>query len=129
MDDFLKVTGDGIQLTGPQKAAILLCELMGTKTGENYLANIDLPDDQVRKLRMEIQKLGKFNPDNDFMVRRENLVLEEALKIGQIKGIYTPPKKETKTEKFLKKSGIQDLATNNPDSIAKILSTWINGDE
>ena len=124
MSDFIKTADSAVKLSGIQKAAILMSELYGMY--DTLIERLKLSQKETRALNREFKRLGKYDRNDEEQVRRENAVLEETLRFGMIKGIYTPPKKETPQEAMLRKTGIRDMAQNNPDSIAKILNSWLD---
>lgn len=104
------------KLSGVQKAAIFLGEI-GSSASQQVLSYVKLSDSQLAALNKAFKNLGDFNPHNEFQVRRENAVLEEAAAFGKMHGIYREiphqmPSQE-RTDSFKNK---------NPEDIAKFLS-------
>lgn len=104
------------KLSGLQKIAVLLGEI-GSQAGAQVLAHVKFSDSQIAALNKAFRNLGDFNPHNEFQVRRENAVLEEAAAFDKKHGIYReiphPSPEEKKTAGF---------ASQNPEDIAKFLS-------
>ena len=116
------------KISGYQKAAILLAEIGNPEDDSGYVQYImrllKLTPNQVDKLNQAYKSLGSFNPKNEKIVQRENLVMEEAFAYSQKKGFFTPvesPRKKQQNE-------IKAMVDKNPDAIAQLLGTWL-GDE
>lgn len=127
---FVKVTEP--VLSGAQKAAILLAELgdinLEHDTADMVLANIELTDDEVRKLRLAMQNLGRYNPHDKNHINRENAVLQETIAYGQKKGIFTPiPEDELKKRIYGTnfQMEVKDKVKTNPDLVAQIVRNWL----
>lgn len=104
------------KLSGVQKAAIFLGEI-GSSASQQVLSHVKISDSQLAALNKAFKNLGDFNPHNEFQVRRENAVLEEAATFGKMHGIYReiphPTPSQERTDNFKNK---------NPEDIAKFLS-------
>lgn len=104
------------KLSGVQKAAVFLGEI-GSNASQQVLSYVKLSDSQLAALNKAFKNLGDFNPHNEFQVRRENAVLEEAAAFGKMHGIYCeiphPAPSQERTDNFKNK---------NPEDIAKFLS-------
>lgn len=111
------------KLDGYKKTAILLAEI-GGETSNSILNSLNLRDKQIKKIRKAMSKLGKYDPKNSKMVKRELLVLSETLNYGKMKGIFNP---DVKQDAFVTQNqkDISNMIQNNPNDIANLLKTWI----
>lgn len=117
-----------IQLTGPQKAAILLGELDSSFL--EYLKNF-LTKKEYKKLAEEFAKLGtNYNPENSFEVKRELAVLYELEDFGKKRGIYKEVSHFEKTTQNPQNNEkkFSDIIKNDPNSLANVLSKWLKED-
>lgn len=117
-----------IQLTGPQKAAILLGELDSSFL--EYLKNF-LTKKEYKKLAEEFAKLGaNYNPENSFEVKRELAVLYELEDFGKKRGIYreVPHFEKTTQNPQNNEKNFSDIIKNDPNSLANVLSKWLKED-
>lgn len=127
MDKLIKQTGNTPVLSGYEKTAILLGEL-GKQTGNLVLKNLNLSVKQSKKIRKEMKKLGKYNPDDYFQTGKEVQVLSETVRYLKQKLLMRG--KSTKLAINLdkpvqKNDEISHVAQQNPDEIAKILKSWL----
>ena len=129
--EFTKVGDGALRLTGPQKAAILLCEIGASPEGHGVAASIykklKLKPQQVKRLTEEITALGDYNPDNEKMVRRENSVLEFLYEWGKKKGFAVKELSDFETAKRtnLDPDYIKKLR-DNPDIVTNVLKSWLD---
>lgn len=135
-DGFEMTTGEiNIPLTGRQKAAILFAELgvSGTKDMLEYFSS-----DELKKLRKSIENLPPYNPAFSAFPKnqqKEIKVLEEVCRFG-VNHKYLP--KEVLDKKdygFVmtgsnadKQNSIIKQVVDNPDTISKVLRTWLGED-
>ncbi len=122
MSGFIKTTPSGYQ-----KAAILLGEL-GTSATLEIIDSLHLTTKELHKLRLELQKLGKYNPNDYEQTKRETYVLEELKRYGQMKGIYREvPHIKRESEQSQKSQKAKNAISNiNAQDIANVLKTWLN---
>ncbi len=114
-----------VQLSGPQKAAILLGELDSSFL--EYLKTF-LTKKEFKKLTKEFFKLGvNYNPKDSFEVNRELSVLYELEDYGKKRGIYKEVPHFVKTTQN-NESDFSDIIKNDPNSLAKVLSKWLKED-
>lgn len=128
------------ELTGTEKAAILLAEL-GPGYNNNYdalMEALNLSTDEKEKIRRAMERLGAYAPAQHglqrglFEIRREEAVLSEAIEYGKRRGIFRPLEPHELKNKYVKNdgtNGLSDLAKTNPKAVADILSGWINGED
>lgn len=128
MAGFIKQSTTEIQkkykLDGYKKTAILLAEI-GLENSKEILDNLNLTDKQLKKIRKATVKLGKYNPKNSKMVKRELLVLSETLNYGKAKGIFNPDEEKNSFVDENKK-GISKMIEKNPNEIASLLKNWLS---
>lgn len=125
MEGFIKTESSepaAPKLSGFQKIAVLLSEI-GFEAGQKVLSHINFSDSQIIKLNSAFRSLGEFNPHNEFQVRRENAVLNEAASFGKKRGIYSEISIHTQSQKKT-----DDFASKNPKEIAKFLSGLLSKD-
>lgn len=114
-----------VQLSGPQKAAILIGELDSSFL--EYLKTF-LTKKEFQKLTKEFLKLGtKYNPQDSFDVKRELSVLYELEDYGKKRGIYKEVQHFAKTTQN-NENNFSDIIKNDPNSLAKVLSKWLKED-
>lgn len=114
-----------VQLSGPQKAAILLGELDSSFL--EYLKTF-LTKKEFQKLTKEFFKLGtNYNSQNSFEVNRELSVLYELEDYAKKRGIYKEVQHFVKTTQN-NESDFSDIIKNDPNSLAKVLSKWLKED-
>lgn len=123
MEGLVKVTNK-VPLKGYEKAAVLLGEL-GPETSKPVLEALRLSRKESKKIRKNIKKLGRYNPNNFKQVSRELSVLTDTINYGKAKGIFNSTRAAensfvTKTETSLKQ-----MANSNPDTIANVLKMWL----
>ena len=123
MEGLEKVTNK-VPLKGYEKAAVLLGEL-GPETSKPVLEALRLSRKESKKIRKNIKKLGRYNPNNFKQVSRELSVLTDTINYGKAKGIFNSARAAensfvTKTETSLKQ-----MANSNPDTIANVLKMWL----
>lgn len=123
MEGLVKVTNK-VPLKGYEKAAVLLGEL-GPETSKPVLEALRLSRKESKKIRKNIKKLGRYNPNNYKQVSRELSVLTDTINYGKAKGIFNSARAAensfvTKTETSLKQ-----MANSNPDTIANVLKMWL----
>ncbi|MBP5568932.1 MAG: hypothetical protein J6X54_06900 [Treponema sp.] len=123
MEGLVKVTNK-VPLKGYEKAAVLLGEL-GPETSKPVLEALRLSRKESKKIRKNIKKLGRYNPNNFKQVSRELSVLTDTINYGKAKGIFNSARAAensfvTKTETSLKQ-----MANSNPDTIANVLKMWL----
>lgn len=119
MAEFIKTEGENPsvpKLSGFQKAAIFLGEI-GSAASQPIIARLNLSDSQLISLNKAFKNLGDFNPHNEFQVRRENSVLEEAAAYGKMHGIYHEKPRVTPEQQK-----VNSFANQNPEDVAKFLS-------
>ena len=124
MEGLVKVTNK-VPLKGYEKAAVLLGEL-GPETSKPVLEALRLSRKESKKIRKNIKKLGRYNPNNYKQVSRELSVLTDTINYGKAKGIFNSARAAensfvTKTETSLKQ-----MANSNPDTIANVLKMWLD---
>jgi len=122
------------QLTGAQKAAILLAEI-GPAFNDHYAAlkeALNLNRKEMKKVRLAMKSLPLYlrsEPKNIREIYREQDVLEAALRFGEARGIYNPEEHvKEETPAYLKndKTGVGKLVAENPDAIARIIGSWLD---
>ena len=104
MEKFIKTSS--AKLSGLEKAAVLLAEL-----GPAFNKN-----------------LGSYNPAVHGIgeILREESVLNEVIEFGKLRGIFHPVEKNrTGNSRFDISNGVSDMAKQNPEAVAKILSSWL----
>ncbi len=128
MENFIKTSGVSSRLTGLEKTAILLAEL-GPLHNENYnslLSALNLSTSQIRKIRITMQNLKPYlkgDVKDISEIYREQAVLQELLKYGELKGIAKVPdfsKDNNQSEK------IRSIANQEPSELAKLLQNWMD---
>ncbi|MBO5100328.1 MAG: hypothetical protein J6B63_03365 [Treponema sp.] len=115
-------------MTGYEKIAILLGEL-GVSTSEAILNRLNLSTEELVKIRKNIKALGgKYNPFDENQVARENAVLEEFKRYGEMRGIYkdVPHAAFIKTGESSVQNNVRNMAVENPEALAKVLSSWLS---
>ena len=105
MEGLVKVTNK-VPLKGYEKAAVLLGEL-GPETSKPVLEALRLSRKESKKIRKNIKKLGRYNPNNYKQVSRELSVLTDTINYGKAKGIFNSARAAensfvTKTETMLR---------------------------
>jgi len=123
MMDFIKVP----ELTGKQKAAILITEL-GSFNTEKVLAC--LKDSEIEKLLSAVSSLGKVT------IHDEIRVLSETNNFGVKRGITSPIRSDSEIRAEMnsfrnrdyKNKELKDFINQNPDAIANALSAWMRED-
>ncbi|MCR5218494.1 hypothetical protein [Treponema sp.] len=128
--ELTKVSDGSIRLTGPQKAAILLCEIGSSPEGHGVARSLykrlKLKPEQVKRLTEEIRALGYYDPFDEKMVRRENSVLEFFRSWGKNKGFAV--KELTDFEAAAKAKVDPDYLKKlreNPDVVTNVLKNWL----
>ncbi|GEM_PF-748798 len=124
------------KLTGMQKIAILLGEL-GENASEDVLNSIKLTDKQLKGIRNAMKRLGMYDPEDSVKVAREVQVLEDVYHYGEMRGILVPnpsryvipPVGYVKVAVNSPGNDIRQSAQNDPDAIAKVLSSWLSEDK
>ena len=123
-------------LSGSEKAAILLAEI-GPLFNSNYdqlFGAMHLSDEEIRKIRKSMKKLGKYEPGKVSFVKgmeqikQEQSVLQEALEFGVRRGIAKMPASNELTHKTLKDfipADLKNLANQKPEEVANVLRTWL----
>ena len=132
MERYIKTTV--AELSGPQKAAILLAEL-GPLVNDNYqelYRHLKLSTSETEKIRLAMENLTpslKTEPKNIDEIYREQAVLAEAINFGRKRGIFHPiPKDQLKNThvKTTQAGTIASMVNENPESVAKIVSQWLD---
>jgi len=132
LEQFIKTTV--AELTGNQKAAILLAEL-GPLANDRYqelYKHLKLSTSQLEKLRVTMEGLSpylKTEPKNINEIYREQAVLTEALNYGKKRGIFQPiPKDQLKNTsvKTSPEGEINKLVDKDPQTVAKVVSQWLD---
>ena len=125
MSAFQKVSTDLPKINGYQKACILLSEI-GAKDqnlSQKILDLVKLTPKQVRQMSRAYKTLGVFSLKNKKVIQRESLVLQEAIDYGVSKGIFVP---EYRAKRDSGTKEIKEMVNKNPDSIAKLIGTWLD---
>lgn len=127
MTEFIKTEGENPsvpKLSGFQKVAIFLGEI-GSAASQPIIARLNLSDKQLILLNKAFKSLnlGGYNPHNEFQVRRENSVLEEAAAYGKMHGIYHEKPRVTPEQQK-----VNSFANQNPEDVAKFLSALLKND-
>lgn len=125
-EPFVKTTGQKEKLTGYQKAAILLGEL-GNYPGLEVIEALKLTPQESKKIRQAMRALGKY-PRNINDILREEKVLKESLRFGEVKGIYTPAPKEDPQTQMLHKNqqDVSQMLQDNPEVITNLIRSWLD---
>ena len=132
MERFIKTTA--AELSGPQKAAILLAEI-GPLLNNNYnelYKHLKLSTLEIEKLRIAMENLTpylKTEPKNIDEIYREQAVLAEAINFGRQRGIFHPiPKDQLKNThvKTTQAGTIASMVIENPEGVAKLVSQWLD---
>ncbi|MCQ2241666.1 hypothetical protein [Treponema sp.] len=132
MEKFIKTTAE--ELTGVQKAAILMAEL-GPLLNDNYgelCKYLKLTTEEMEKIRRAMENFKPYlqtEPKNVEEIYREQAVLAEAINYGRRKGIFTPIPKDQLKNTYVKKiqsDDITEIVKENPDAVAKLLSQWLD---
>jgi len=121
------------RLTGIQKIAILLGEL-GTNASEGVLENVNFTDKQLKDIRVAMRNLGMYDPWDQNKSSREVEALQEVYNFGAMKGILVPnpgryvepPIGYVKVTEPSPQNEIRQTVQNDPDAIAKVLSSWLS---
>jgi flagellar motor switch protein FliG len=123
MEGLVKVTNKR-PLKGYEKAAVLLGEL-GPETSKPVLDALKLTRKESRRIRKNIKKLGRYNPNNFNEVNRELSVLTDTINYGKAKGIFNSARAIENS--FIKKTetSLKQMANSDPDSIANVLKLWL----
>lgn len=122
MEGFLKTNGltqAAPHLSGIQKVALFLGEI-GQIAGDAVLQRLNLTTSQIAAIRKEMEKLGYYNPHNQFHVMREYSVLTEAANFGIMHNIYREVPHKT-PEEIKKQERIEKLQNESPENIANFL--------
>ena len=136
MEGFIKTSKP--ELTGFEKAAILMAEV-GPLFNSNYDAlfeKLQLTTNEIKKIRKAIKKLGYYAParasyENGMeQIAREQSVLKEALSFGASRGITKKAEtaagiQKQQPVKQLMPDKIKNMASQNPDDLAKVIQTWL----
>jgi hypothetical protein len=132
LERFIKTTA--AELSGPQKAAILLAEI-GPLLNNNYnelYKHLKLSTLEIEKLRIAMENLTpylKTEPKNIDEIYREQAVLAEAINFGRQRGIFHPiPKEQLKNThvKTTQAGTIASMVNENPEGVAKLVSQWLD---
>lgn len=125
-EPFVKTTGEKQRLTGYQKAAILLGEL-GNYPGLSVIEALKLTPQESKKIRTAMKSLGKY-PRNLNDILREEKVLKETLRFGEVKGIFTPEPKEDPQTKILHQNqkDVTQMLQDNPEVITNLIRSWLD---
>ena len=131
MEKFIKTSS--AKLSGLEKAAVLLAEL-GPAFNNNYAAleqALNLSEKEKIKLANAMKNLGSYNPVVHGIgeILREESVLNEVIEFGTLRGIFHPVEKNrTGNSRFDISNGVSDMAKQNPEAVAKILSSWLGNE-
>ena len=124
MEGLVKLT-DRHPIKGYEKAAILLGEL-GPQASGPVLKALKLTPRQSRRIRKNIKKLGRYNPDDFKQVSKELSVLTETINYGKAKGIYNSAKAIQNSFVRKTETSVKQMASDDPDSIANVIKMWLN---
>ena len=129
MNEFIRVTDDLPKISGRQKAAILLTELgMEPELRDKLYKLLKLTPEEQQKLRLAMEGLGPYNPENELHVKRENAVLEEFFSYGIKRGLWTEADKNRKVYSGnTPEAKIRNMVDDNPEGVAQILKSWLDG--
>lgn len=134
MERFIKTTVE--ELTGSQKAAILMAEL-GPLLNDNYgelCKYLKLTTEEMEKIRKAMENFKPYlrmEPKDINEIYREQAVLTEAINFGRQRGIFHQiPKDQLRNTQVKRKEPetIAEMARENPVIVAKLVSQWL-GDE
>lgn len=122
------------QLTGAQKAAILLAEIGPAFNNQysRFQECLNLNPKEMKKLRLAMKSLPLYlrsEPKNIKEIYREQDVLEALLNFCEARGIYNPKDFEKEEEPaYLKndRTGVGKLVAENPNAIARIIGNWLD---
>lgn len=124
MEGFVKQTKTK-SLNGYLKAAILLGEL-GQDAGQLVLNSLNLSKKQSHKIRKNMKKLGKYNPNDLSQINREISVLNETIRYGKLKGIFDESKTVKNTFISKTENNLKQMANEDPNSIANVIKMWLD---
>lgn len=136
MTKLIKTTATAKELSGVEKAAILLAEI-GPFYNDNYAELekvLNLTPAEMKKIRKAMERLGQYRPARHGMevgmaeIKREEAVLEEVIEFGKRRDIFNPVEKSKIPNQYIRKdltNGLADIAKNDPEGVAKILASWI----
>lgn len=129
MNEFIRTTDELPKISGRQKAAILLTELgMDIPLREKLYRLLNLTPEEQQKLRLAIEGLGSYDPNNTLHTRRENAVLEEFSNYGIKRGLWTEKDKNRKRKSNITtEDTIKNMVDDNPEGVAQILKSWLDG--
>ena len=123
MAEFVK--SSEIHISGAQKAAILLSEIGQAGSMEIY-KNLKLSKKDIKRIRQATESLGVYNPDNEYMAKREGMVLEAAINYGIQNSGFTPHKVQIKKSYAeQERDEVNQMVLQNPDAVANLLKTWL----
>jgi len=115
-----------ITISGAQKAAILLSEL-GQANSIEIFKNLKLSTKEMKRIRVAMELLGYYNPNNEYMTKREGMVLESAINYGIQNCGFQPHKVQVKKSYAeMEKEEVTNLVTQNPDAVANLLKAWLD---
>lgn len=124
MSGFVKTSE--ITVSGAQKAAILLSEL-GQANSIEIFKNLKLSTKEMKKIRVAMELLGIYNPQNEYMTKREGMVLEAAVNYGIRNCGFKPHKVEVKKSYAeMEKDEVNKMVNQNPDAVANLLKAWLD---
>lgn len=122
-------------MTGYEKIAVLLGEL-GNGASDAVLDKLNLTGEQISKIRKAMKKVRGYgnkvyDPEDPTQVNRELAVLEEFKSYGELRGIYreVPHTGFIKTGDESAQQNLRNVASVDPQAIAKALSQWLNEDK
>lgn len=114
-----------------EKIAVLLGEL-GVDASDPILAKLNLSTDELSQIRKSMRALGSsYNPNDERQVAKENAVLEEFKRFGEMRGIYkdVPHTAFIKVGETATQNNVRNLAAQDPEALAKVLGMWLKNDE